>query len=74
MANLISGLKISDSDSEVQIRDAEGVTHRIKREAIEGLKQQEISLMPADLHKNLTAQQLVDVVQFMKTLKQTGND
>ncbi|MDG2185903.1 MAG: NPCBM/NEW2 domain-containing protein [Mariniblastus sp.] len=71
--NLISGLKISDSDSEVQIRDVEGVTHRIKREAIEGLKQQEISLMPADLHKNLTAQQLVVLVQYLKTLKETVN-
>ena len=67
--NLILGLKISDSDSEVQIRDAEGITHRVKREDIEGLKQQEISLMPADLHKNLTAQQLVDLVQYLRTLK-----
>ena len=66
---LILGLKISDSDSEVQIRDAEGITHRVKREDIEGLKQQEISLMPADLHKNLTAQQLVDLVQYLRTLK-----
>lgn len=68
--NLISGLIISDADAEVQIRDAEGVTHRIKRENIEGLKQQQISLMPADLHKNLTTQQLVDLVHYLKTLKQ----
>ncbi|MCH2180259.1 MAG: NPCBM/NEW2 domain-containing protein [Mariniblastus sp.] len=70
--NLISGVIISDADSEVQIRDAEGVTHRIKRENIEGLKQQQISLMPADLHKNLTTQQLVDLVYYLKTLKQTN--
>ncbi len=69
--NLISGLKVSESDSEVQIRDAEGVTHRIRQEDIEGLKQQDVSLMPSDLHKNLTAQQLVDLVQYLKTLKQT---
>ncbi len=72
--NLISGLKISETDSEVQIKDAEGVTHRIQREDIEGIKQQQVSLMPADLHKNLTAQQLVDLVQFMKTLKKTETD
>ena len=46
----------------------------VQREDIEGIKQQQVSLMPADLHKNLTAQQLVDLVQFMKTLKKTETD
>jgi len=36
---------------------------------IEEKVKQKISLMPADLQKVMTAQELIDVVEYMQTLK-----
>jgi hypothetical protein len=33
-------------------------------------KKQEVSLMPADLQKVMSAEELVDVVEYLTTLKQ----
>ncbi len=39
------------------------------RDSIEELKKQTISLMPADLQKLMTAADLVDVVEYLVTLR-----
>ena len=36
---------------------------------IEAIVKQPISLMPADLHKNLTEKELIDIVEYMTTLR-----
>ena len=41
-----------------------------KKRQEEERKKQEISLMPADIQKLMSAQELVDVVEYMTTLKQ----
>ncbi len=65
----VSGIVISQTDEEVQLRSAEAIVRKIPREQILALKKQTVSLMPADLQKQLTAQNLVDVVEYLTTLK-----
>ena len=68
--NVYSGLLVSETPDEVQIKDEKGLVRTIKTADIEEKKQQDISLMPADIQKLLTAQELVDVVEYLTTLKQ----
>lgn len=44
-------------------------TARIPRDAIEEMTRSNISIMPKDLDKTLTEQQLVDLVAYLKSLK-----
>ena len=41
----------------------------IPKSEVEELVKQKISLMPADLQKTMTTQELTDVVDYMQTLK-----
>jgi putative heme-binding domain-containing protein len=67
--NVVSGLVTSQTDDEIVMKDAEGVTRTIRRSTLEDLVKQPISLMPADLSKLMTQQEIVDVVDYMMTLK-----
>jgi len=59
------------SNSLVTVPWADYVSRVLKKsELVERVKQQ-ISLMPADVTKLITDQELVDVVQYMTTLKKT---
>jgi putative heme-binding domain-containing protein len=66
---VISGLLISKTDAEVVLRDANAIQHTLKMDTVEDLKKLPVSLMPADLQKTMTAQDLVDVVEYLMTLK-----
>ena len=63
------GLKISETPEEVQIKAADSIVHKIKKKDIDTITKSPISLMPADLHKELTLQDLADVVEYMVSLK-----
>lgn len=65
----IVGLKISETPEEVQIKVADSIVHKIKKKDIEMIVKSPISLMPADLHKELTLQDLADVVEYLVSLK-----
>ncbi|MCB9950363.1 MAG: DUF1080 domain-containing protein [Planctomycetaceae bacterium] len=67
---LVTGLLVSDSDTEIQIKDDKGIVRRIPADNIEGKKKQDTSLMPADLQKLLNQQELLDIVEYLTTLKQ----
>jgi putative heme-binding domain-containing protein len=67
--NVITGILISETDQEITLKTAEAIERKIERESIEEIKKQTISLMPADLQKTMTAEQLVDVVEYLTTLK-----
>lgn len=67
---VLTGLLISDTPDEVQIKDINAIVHTIKSENIELRKKQDVSLMPADLQKVMTARELVDVVEYMTTLRE----
>jgi putative heme-binding domain-containing protein len=67
-----SGILVSQTDDSVTIKTAEAVVQTFPRGEIELFKQQSVSLMPADLQKNLTARELVDVVEYLTTLTAAG--
>jgi putative heme-binding domain-containing protein len=69
---VLSGILVSQTDDAVEIKTAEAIVHKLRREDIEALKKQPISLMPADLQKQLQAQDLVDLVEYLTTLKKPG--
>ncbi|MDA1051920.1 MAG: c-type cytochrome [Planctomycetota bacterium] len=71
--NIISGLKVSETDDSITIRSAESIDKVIAKSEIEEIVKSTISLMPADLQKTMSEQELVDVVDFISTLKKTAS-
>lgn len=65
----LSGLLVSETDSEVKIKDVKGIVRTVKTDSVEARKKLDISLMPADLQKLITVQELVDIVDYLQTLK-----
>ena len=66
---VLSGLLISQTDDGVTIRNAEAIEQTVTKNELDELAKQNVSLMPADLQKALTVQDLVDTVEYMTTLK-----
>ena len=65
----VNGLLVSSTDAEVSLRGDDALVRRFPRTDIEELVKQKISLMPADLQKTMTSQELADVVEYMQGLK-----
>ena len=65
----LSGVLVSQTDDAVELKTAEAIVHKLNREDIEALQKQPTSLMPAELQKQLQAQDLVDIVEYLTTLK-----
>ena len=67
---MLNGLLVSEKADEMQLKDAKAIVHTIKTADVEVKKKQDVSLMPADLQKVMSAEELVDVVEYLTTLKQ----
>ena len=67
--NVVAGLLISKTDQAVTIRNKEGINRTIPAGDVDQIVKQKISIMPADLQKLLSEQDLVDVVEYLTTLK-----
>lgn len=67
--NIVTGLKVSETDDSVTIRSAESIDKTIPKDEIDELIKSSVSLMPADLQKTMSEQDLLDVVEFISTLK-----
>ena len=65
----VVGLKVSETPEEVHIKAADSIVHKFKKKDIDSITKSPISLMPADLHKELTLQDLADVVEYLVSLK-----
>jgi putative membrane-bound dehydrogenase-like protein len=65
----ISGIMVSDTPDSVTLKGADAIPKTVKKSAIEEMVTQKISLMPADVQKLLTEQELVDIVKYMQILK-----
>ncbi len=65
----VNGLITSETDAGISIRSADGLLRTFKPDEVEDKAKQKISLMPADLQKIMTTQELIDVVDYMQTLK-----
>ena len=66
---VITGIKVSESDREVVIRTAEAIDRRIPQDDIEQIKKSEKSIMPENLHHLFDQQGLIDIAEYMSTLK-----
>jgi putative heme-binding domain-containing protein len=64
-----SGILVSQTDEAIELKTAEAIVHKLLKDDIDQMKKQTISLMPADLQKQLKAQDLVDIVEYLTKLK-----
>ncbi len=65
----ITGLLVAESESTVTIRDANGKDYPIPVKEIEKRSKSLVSLMPEDIVRGLTEQDLLDLVAFLATLR-----
>lgn len=70
---MISGLLVNRTAESIAIKGADAITHTYPASEVEEIKQQPISLMPADLQKAMTADDLVNVVEYLTTLKHAAS-
>ena len=68
---VIVGLMVSQTDDKVTLKDAQGIERVMPKSEIEQLKKQDKSLMPENLIEALSTQDLVEVVEYMLTLKKS---
>ena len=66
---VFSGVLVRKNKSEVVLKDAEGNEKRIPAINIERLATQEKSLMPDLLLRDMTAQQVADLLAYLSSLK-----
>jgi putative membrane-bound dehydrogenase-like protein len=67
--NVVTGIIVSETKEAVSIKTAEAIVQTYKTSDIAGKTQLKVSLMPADLQKLMTTQNLTDVVEYLTTLK-----
>ena len=65
----INGILLSKTDAEVTIKNDKAIVRTIPTSEIARMRKLELSLMPADLQKQMTIQDLLDVVEYLTTLK-----
>jgi putative heme-binding domain-containing protein len=63
------GIKASETADEVAIKDANGIITRHKRSVIASMRQMKSSMMPAGLQQTMTQQELVDLIEYLASLK-----
>ncbi len=66
---LIDGVLVSETDKEIVLVDAKANRLTIKTENVDEKVRQKISIMPDNLREAMTDQQLVDLVEYLMSLK-----
>jgi quinoprotein glucose dehydrogenase len=64
---VLTGLKVSETDKEVVLRDANGRDTRVDKEDVEQLGPTKLSLMPDNAVSQLTYDQFIDLLAFLKS-------
>jgi len=65
----VSGLLVEEKPDHLLIRDANGKDFRIERKDVSEKEKNPKSLMPEDIAKTLTEEELVDLVEYLVTLQ-----
>jgi putative membrane-bound dehydrogenase-like protein len=68
--DVVNGLLVSQTPDEVAIKSADAIVRTFRRADIDTLARSPISIMPADLHKALTPNDLADLVEYLLTLRE----
>jgi putative heme-binding domain-containing protein len=63
------GLIVSETPEELAIKVVGGIVKRFKKSEIARRTQQKLSIMPAGLQQTMSTQDLVDLVEYLTTLK-----
>ena len=66
---LFAGLKTSDTPDQVTIKDSNGKYHDIFAEDVDRKVMQKVSLMPEGLAGTMTMKELVDLVEYLSSLR-----
>ena len=64
-----TGLITSETDDSLSIKGDDGIVRTFKMDEVDEKVKQKLSLMPADLQKLMTVQDIVDAVAYLQTLK-----
>ena len=67
--NIVTGIITSQTAESITLKASDALVRTFKRSDISAIKKQNISIMPADLQKEMSAQDLADVVAYLTTLK-----
>ena len=67
--NVVTGILTTQTPDSVSIKNSEGLIKEIPKSEIDEMKKQPVSLMPADLQKTMTAEELIDVIEYLQTLR-----
>ncbi len=67
--NVVTGILTNRTPDSIAIKGADAITRTYPTSEVEEIKEQSISLMPADLQKAMTADDLVNVVEYLTTLR-----
>jgi putative membrane-bound dehydrogenase-like protein len=65
----ISGLLIEETPQHILLRDGNGKDYKIPKKDIDSRAKSQVSIMPADLLAYMTEDDLVDIVDYLYTLK-----
>ena len=63
------GLIVSETAQELAMKAVGGIVTRYKKSDISKREQLKLSIMPADLQQAMSAQDLVDLVEYLASLK-----
>ncbi len=66
---IVSGLVVRKSTDAVELKDAQGKIHKIATSEIDQFVPQPRSLMPELLLRDMTAQQVADLIEFLASLR-----
>ena len=69
--NTVIGVITSQTPATLTVVSDDAIARTFKKSEVERMEKSKLSLMPADLQKVMSAQDLVDVVQYLTTLKKT---
>ena len=65
----VTGLKLSETDATISIRNQDGIQRDVPKDQVEEIQPLVTSLMPVDLHRLMTTDELVDLVAYLESLK-----
>lgn len=63
------GLMVSETADEIALKDTRGIVTRYKKSEIKQKRQLPISAMPAGLQQNMAVEDLIDLVEYLSSLK-----
>ncbi|MBU6173652.1 MAG: c-type cytochrome, partial [Planctomycetes bacterium] len=66
---VIAGLKVRETDKEIEIITTDGRIQNIARSSVQEEKESSLSLMPDGFEKSLSPQQMADVVRYLRSSK-----